>query len=63
MPTFPGREDSSLTFWVISDDQEAVPTNHLPGGGIDKYQGRNVGDSVLVPQLQLLKRSEGREER
>lgn len=42
-----------LTFWVISDYQEAVPANHLPSGGIDKYQGRNVGDSVLVPQLQL----------
>lgn len=27
----------ALTFRVISDDQEAVPANHLPSGGIDKY--------------------------
>lgn len=52
-----------LTFWVISDNQEAVPANHLPSGGINKYQGRNVGDSVLVPQLQLEKRSGGERRR
>lgn len=48
-----GRRTTGLTFWVITDYQEAVPANHFPSRGIDKYQGRNVGDSVLVPQFQL----------
>jgi len=53
MPLFLGHRTPGLTFWVITDHQEAIPANHLPSRGIDKYQGRNVGDSVLVPQFQL----------
>lgn len=47
---FPAR---FLTFGIIPDHQQSVPTHHLPRGRVHKHQGWDTGHLVLVPQLHL----------
>ncbi len=44
-----------LTFWIIFNYKQAVPTHHLPCGSIDEHQRRNTSHLVLVPKLHLQK--------
>lgn len=42
-----------LTFGIIPDHQQSVPTHHLARGSVHKHQGWDTGHLVLVPQLHL----------
>lgn len=47
------KQGRGLTFGVISDYQQTVPTDHLSRRCVHKHQGWNTGDLILVPQFHL----------
>lgn len=53
MWSFVNMPSRDLTFRIISDHQQTVPTHHLPRSCVHKHQRWDTGYLVLVPQLHL----------
>lgn len=52
-----------LTFGIIPDYQQTVPTHHLPRGGVHEHERRDASHLVLVPQLHLQTHQRGGEKK